>query len=217
MKKDQVTGHGHLMRLVAMVIIGVAVLGCSPHGCGGSAKGSMTMQSLHALQDFAQSKLPVGGVAASWPIPVREHGVVRAAFFVYPCSHDPKVVWEGAPERLIVLDAETADVVRDTPESPSNLGPPPPAHGPLLGSHERRVASMDELLALRKRISDLAPGVWGAFGEGRTALTPQARAEVAEYVRIMDKIEPEALMPYYRHIGREFYAWTSQVQPGAPR
>ena len=48
------------------------------------------MRSLNVLQDFAQSKLPVGGIAASWPIPVLEHGVVRAAFFVYPCSHDPK-------------------------------------------------------------------------------------------------------------------------------
>lgn len=175
------------------------------------------MRPLKEIRAYAEEKLGAGGVAASWPIPVMEHGTLRAAVFWYNAAHEPGLHYLYPANRLVILDVQRAEVIRSTPVESRELGLDWPATKMLEGSIKRQVASVDELVKLQDRLDVIAPRVWDAFADGRTALEPERRAEVAEYVRIIEKIEPGALMPYYQHIGKAFYDWTKQVQGGTPR
>jgi hypothetical protein len=169
------------------------------------------------IQSSATAKLPNGGTGSSWPIPVVEQGTLRAAVFWNRCEATFGDPWVGPPYRLVIVNVETADVIRSTPVAPRDVGPDVPPDSPLPGSTIVEVTSVDEGTKLEARMSALAPGVWSAFGIGRTALSAQEQHDVAEYVSLIDRMEPKQLLPYYRGVGKEFYAWAARVTGGVKR
>jgi hypothetical protein len=187
----------------------LTVLGCSGGGCSG--RGGK-MRSLEEIRAFGMEKIPIGGHGASWPIPIVENGTLRAAVFWFRCAPTPGDPWVGPPYRLVVVNVDTAEVVRSTLVAPRDVGPDAPPGAPLPGRTSVEVTSVDEGEKLQARMSALAPTVWSAFGAGRATLSDQERHDVAEYVSILDRTEPKQLLPYYRGVGKAFYEWAARAQ-----
>jgi len=169
------------------------------------------------IQAFGMEKMPIGGSGVSWPIPIVEHGRLRAAVFWHDCESTYGDPWVGPPYRLVVLNVATAEVIRSIPVAPRDVGPDVPPRVALPGRTNVEVTSVDEGEKLQARMSALAPEIWTTFGEGRTLLTAQERHDVAEYVTLLDRTEPAQLHPYYRGVGKGFYDWAARVQGAAPR
>jgi hypothetical protein len=175
------------------------------------------MRSLEEIRAFGMEKIPIGGTGASRPIPIVEGGTLRAAVFWFRCAPTPHDPWVGPPYRLVVVNIDTAEVVRSALIAPRDVGPDAPPGAALPGRTSVEVTSVDEGEKLDARMGALAPGVWSAFANARTALSAQEQHDVAEYVSLIDRMEPKQLLPYYRGVGKEFYAWAARVTGGVKR
>ena len=69
--------------------------------------------------------------------------------------------------------------------------------------------AMEQLERVRK-LTELYPAVREAAFEAE--LTREQRDAVKAYARLLEQVTPPALMPYYRALGADFFAWLDEVE-----
>lgn len=170
------------------------------------------MKTLEALESRVAATLPKGGIAHAVPLPILEGDALRAAVLAYPVRSDPsKPPLLYPPHLILVLDIETAEVLREMPLAPGDLLPAPPEGEPLPSTNRPRAASVEDWLDKRARLGALVPAVWSAFAEGRVHLSAEELLSLAQALSISEGTEPDALVPYLRVVAREFYAWAKAI------
>lgn len=165
--------------------------------------------SLHAA-----GALPEHGYQ-TFPIPVPGPYGLRAAFLysVAETTEPPSGLLVRAPSYIGFVDAETARFVELRVFQASEIGL---AHleGQLLGRcpGDAEWASA-EMLDKEARLYRAYDAVLASFAAGLVALPNEARRSAMELSTLLAELIEVPLAPFYRGVGRAFFAWLDRVAP----
>jgi hypothetical protein len=146
-----------------------------------------------------------GGDATSYPIPVRSEGRVLVAVFKYESGYDvsQRTSHIGSPSLVRFFDPATGERVREEKR----------AKAAMLGTEAFDVPR-DEYRKLLPELYHAYDVLLPAFARGDAGPTPEIRAAAASYKHAFGRVVVKLLLPSYREIGKEWFAWIDTVSTG---
>lgn len=157
---------------------------------------------------------PVGGLAASIPIPVGARDIKVAVFFylekIYP---NARVILP--PHYRFLLNPTTGEVLTHRAIAPSEIGPDAPAGKPLpRHPDERRPSDVDMIKYFddKDRLYEIFHEAWWAFAQNEVRFTPSRRALLVECLEHFDAVAEKRLLPWYEELGAPFWRWLRAVR-----
>ncbi len=158
------------------------------------------------LEANLQAKLANGGPALALPLPQKAGGLV-VVFMEYGETVRSGVEELVPPCAVWIVDPERGDVVAREARVPRDFGVEAAPDTVVQGfglevDGETYWAEHDRFLAI-------APRVWAAFRDHDTVATLDAetRALLEEHDNLFARIAKKPLLPYYEHVGAEYFAW----------
>jgi hypothetical protein len=163
--------------------------------------------SLHA-----KGALPAEGYQ-TYPIPVPGPSGLRVAFLY--AAADVVVPLAGplvrSPSYIGFVNAETArfDELRAFHAAEVGLGH---LEGQQLGQCPGEEAwEAPEVAAKEKRLYQGYDAILGSFAAGIAPLPVETKRAAAEFAAVFEELAEAPLMPFYRTVGRSFFAWLGRV------
>lgn len=153
---------------------------------------------------------PVSGSVSSFFVPAREGNRILALVFLtplFPPDLEHQRSKEGAPFLLQTFDASTGDLLRSKEVAAGDFGALP--INKELGFEKLGERSDSDQLEGRLYLAYdvLAP----AYARGDTKLDAAGLIAASTCKEVFLKYAGPLLLPYYEHLGRDFFAWLDKA------
>lgn len=153
---------------------------------------------------------PMSGSISSFFVPAREGDRVLAVIFLRPLfapDLEHQRLKEGAPFLLQTFDASTGDLIRSKEVAAGDFGALPITSE--LGFEKLGERSDSDQLEARLYLAYdvLAP----AYARGDTKLDAAGLIAASTCKQVFPKYAGPLLLPYYEHLGRDFFAWLDKA------
>jgi len=197
------------------LILGVASAPTSS-GEGTSSMPNGTVKPVRELIALARQQpaqaLPLE-TRQSYPIPVPRPDGLRIAFLYCTQVARPGVIRLIAPGHLAFLNAGTGRFDQMKKVSPRDFRQPHPP-GEFIGEHTLGPGMTYEgYLAQQETLYSDYDVLLPAFASGATEAGSEVRAAAAAFQTTFERLAEKPLLPYYRVIGADFFAWLNRVAP----
>lgn len=149
-----------------------------------------------------------GGGRAGVPVPVPGPDGVRIAILLTATEPVPDTdrLRVQAPGHLVSARADTGDMVELAAITPRDLG--------VTGEPEAwlgEIPAASDRASERARLLELYDQALPAFAAGPAGLTEGARRAAREIATLFPDVAEAPLLPYYRALGRRFFAWVDRA------
>lgn len=144
---------------------------------------------------------------AGLPVPVPGLDGVRIAILFTATEREPQTGARRvqAPRHLVSARADTGDFVELRAITPRDLGVP---QDPEAWIGELPEGDRGEK---RARLLDLYDAALPAFAAGPSGATATAKRAAIEIAALFPEVAEAPLVPYYRALGRRFFAWVDRA------
>jgi hypothetical protein len=195
-----------LLCFVTVGAFGVPFFGCNRELRGAQTMSSVSVRSLYELASTGPSirhEVPLE-LSASWPIPVRSGAVADFVFFYYRLSGPPaKPSFDVFPPVMTLRISANGEAGSPLNAAPGTLGLHV-ASSHVLGTHSWPTSwsqgDMDSKVAALLTAYDRVIPIWLSGGS-------PADARVQEFRRQFLELTESVLLPCYRTLGPDFFAW----------
>lgn len=169
-------------------------------------------KSAKELMDIAdgRSGLPDDSGGMSFPVPVKSGRELGVAIFFFGTSAAGGKFRIYPPHHLMELGAASGEVRNFGARTPAQFGVNDAPEQPIAVS-DIRPGTGSEYQMKRVRFLEISPRVWALYGAGSKKLSAEDVTLVREYAALFDAIAKEPLIPYYKAVGKEFFAWLDQM------
>lgn len=159
---------------------------------------------VEAARRHAASALPTETLQ-SLPVPMGAGGDAAVGFFYAPTALQRGAgLWVYPPSSRALFRAQSGELVEAHPLTPRDLGLDDPA-GRALGTHRLPAGtSAEQYTALLGSLLDHYDTLLPHFFNGIPGAPPQV---LADFGGAFATVAEAVLIPYYRAMGRRFFAW----------
>lgn len=165
---------------------------------------------IHSAGSTASHVLP-HGVAATYPVPIREAGRLALLIMYYRSVSRADLPRNIRPPHYAMYLDESGKVLRFFACTPDELGiREPKAAVRGVGDDYVGLHGWEDLVRLRERFLAISPSVWKEFSESGSAPPAGTTAPLArEYYSLFARLVQRDEAPFYLQAAREFFAWLS--------
>lgn len=155
------------------------------------------------------------GMRQSLPIPHKAPNGLRVDFFFCPAlarPQQPIVLYPPIFLTTLHADSGQLDMLRSV--EPRNFGQ---AHGrddPIGTFGMPSGMTVDEFIEKRSTLYETYDVLLPAFARGVTPGDPKLKRAAQDYTTLFELLSEPPLLPYYRAVGAEFFAWVARMRTG---
>lgn len=164
-----------------------------------------------AIDTWKASGLQYGeGVGMSWLIPIRSESQLRIVVFFYGAGANYGIYTVFPPARIMKINPVNGKVIQFGKCSPKDFGLKDAADKPLLQTDMRSDPDPDpnvKVWKMQDRFYDISPVIWSLYDKGRIVSDHKTRELIREYHSLFNKLGHKILIPYYKAISPDFFAW----------